>query len=210
MKVINSLWYAVILFAVTSESFVNIANDTCTIWKCSSELKSCLSDRKCAIALGCNAQCVSKSNADSCNLLCELNYGYNNTEYSNLLSCLVESGCLPVSPMDGVCLADDSQADKSLVRMDQIDGQWWVLKGLNCGQDDIWTGGFDYFPCQYDYFLSPKIDSDSQWTDRISYCGGEFHQISFDENYTNSVVIILLQALRMFAIQVKFSFRCLF
>ena len=108
---------------------------------------------------------------------------YRILEYVILLSCLVENRCLPVSPMDGICLAEDSQADKSLVTIDQINGQWWVLKGLNCGQDDIWRGGFDYFPCQYDYFLPPKEGSGGQWTDHISFCGGEcqvFHHFPFD------------------------------
>ena len=166
-------WLTVILFAITAKSMVNavnIASNLCTVLKCSSDLKSCLQNRKCTLAVECNARCVNQPNEDSCNLLCELNNGYNNTEYSNLLSCLVENGCLPTSPMDGICLAEDSQAD---ISMDQIAGQWWVLKGLNCGQDDIWRGGFDYFPCQYDNFLRPKDGSGGQWTDLISYCGGD-------------------------------------
>ena len=32
--------------------------------------------------------------------------------------------------------------------MDSIQGDWWILKGQNCGQDEIWNGGYDAYPCQ--------------------------------------------------------------
>ena len=43
--------------------------------------------------------------------------------------------------------------------MDQIQGDWWILKGQNCGQDEIWNGGYDAYPCQK-VFILLLIDDD--------------------------------------------------
>lgn len=74
---------------------------SCVMKKCSSETVTCTSDPKCFEATQCNAACVNAPDVDSCNLLCELNYGYNNTAYTELLDCMVENSCLPESPYDG-------------------------------------------------------------------------------------------------------------
>ena len=29
----------------------------------------------------------------------------------------------------------------------QVAGDWWVVKGQNCGQDG-WPGAYDWYPCQ--------------------------------------------------------------
>ena len=46
---------------------------------------------------------------------------------------------------DGLCLAEDSDAIQSLNDLETLKGDWWVLKGRNCGQDDVWRGGFDWY-----------------------------------------------------------------
>lgn len=84
------------------------------------------------------------------------------------MQCMSDHGCLPVSPSDGVCLANDSDTIKNLTDMTQVKGKWWILRGLNCGQEG-WPAGFDYFPCQRDEFVP---GDNGQWTDRIAYCGG--------------------------------------
>lgn len=143
----------------------------CIFRHCGTETAICLGDDKCAQAITCNEKCLSEIDVDSCNLLCELNYGYNNEVYSKILACMIEHNCLPKNPMDGICLAEDSDAVPGLKQMDQIKGKWWILKGLNCGQDDTWRGGFDYFPCQQDVFIPPQ-DTNGKWLDNISFCGG--------------------------------------
>ena len=72
-------------------------------------------------------------------------------------------------PQDGVCLAEDSEAlqvyksvcsdmqvfhsflheySKALDDLPrQVEGDWWVVKGQNCGQEG-WPGGYDWYPCQ--------------------------------------------------------------
>ena len=121
---------------------------------------------KCRKAAICNTKCQSQSDVDGihyklielfsnsffsilsekgCNLVCELNNGYNNKAYSELLVCFVKNKCLPVSPMNGKCLAQDNQTVTTLTNMEQVSGKWWILKGLNCGQDALWRGKFLYF-----------------------------------------------------------------
>ena len=46
----------------------------------------------------------------------------------------------------------DNQTIKTLTNMSQVTGKWWILKGLNCGQQG-WPAAFDYFPCQRDEFV---------------------------------------------------------
>jgi hypothetical protein len=71
--------------------------------------------------------------------------------------------------MNGLCLAQDNQTVSTLTEMSQVTGKWWILKGLNCGQDKTWRGGFDYYPCQRDEFAFEN----GEWIDHISYCGGK-------------------------------------
>ena len=44
---------------------------------------------------------------------------------------------------DGICMAEDSDALQEITDISQVQGDWWVLKGQNCGQDEIWRG--EYF-----------------------------------------------------------------
>jgi hypothetical protein len=104
-------------------------------------------------------------------VVCLINYGYDNTIYYKLMSCLVKNLCLPTSPPDGKCLAQDNQAVTTLTDMAQLaGGKWWILKGLNCGQNSSWPGGYDYFPCQNDVF---EMQKDGTWVQSISYCAGK-------------------------------------
>lgn len=74
----------------------------CVAKNCYKESIVCTSDPSCFEATQCNAECLTAPDIDSCNLLCELNYGFNNTAYTVLLDCMVENGCLPQSPYDGM------------------------------------------------------------------------------------------------------------
>jgi len=42
--------------------------------------------------------------------------------------------------MNGACLAQNNDTVTTLTKMDQVMGKWWILKGLNCGQDKVWRG----------------------------------------------------------------------
>ena len=54
--------------------------------------------------------------------------------------------------------------------MDQIEGDWWILKGQNCGQDEIWNGGYDSYPCQLESFVPV---GNGNWVRNTTYCFGE-------------------------------------
>ena len=87
---------------------------------CSKTVLECLADRQCFKASLCNAGCSKKANVEGCNLLCELTYGYNSSRYRALLQCMSKHRCLPVSPPDGNCLANDTDAIKNLTDMAQV------------------------------------------------------------------------------------------
>ncbi len=50
----------------------------------------------------------------------------------------------------------------------QVGGDWWVLRGQNCGQEG-WPGAYDWYPCQHGRFLQLEDDS---WINNTTYCAG--------------------------------------
>jgi len=143
---------------------------TCLTRYCLTESTACFTNLNCTRAVMCNARCLGQPEEDGCDLICELTYGYNNTQYTNVLQCATKHNCLPVTTHDGICLAQDVDTVQNITSMKQMSGKWWILSGLNCGQDENWPGGFDYFPCQRDEFIQFGED---YWLDYIAYCGGK-------------------------------------
>ena len=92
----------------------------CVIANCSKFFFTCMLETQCRQANLCNAKCLSKKNIEGCNLLCEVLYGHNSTKYRSLLQCMNDHSCLPVSPPDGICLANDTDAIKNLTDMTQV------------------------------------------------------------------------------------------
>jgi len=142
----------------------------CIVRHCSGLAEKCIVNRQCLSALTCNAKCQKSKEVDACNLLCELTYGYNCTEYKEAMQCMVDNNCFPQEPPDGTCLATDNQTITNLVNMSQVAGKWWIIKGLNCGQEG-WPAAFDYFPCQRDEFVFDEPNN--RWVDHIAYTGGK-------------------------------------
>jgi hypothetical protein len=148
----------------------------CPVQKCPIDLWNCFIDTKCRQALSCNAQCQYRPDQVGCDLLCQFKYGYGNVPYTTLLRCMADHDCLPQSPMNGKCLAPTRSSSSAsinsssgfeggtgtvvsnLTSYDQIQGQWWIVRGLNCGQDETWSAGFDAFPCQFDNFVLEDKD----------------------------------------------------
>lgn len=106
----------------------------CSIKFCFFSLMSCWFNNACRSALLCNSNCSGQPDEAGCNLLCQLNEGYQNDQYTSLLQCMAKNSCLPVLPEDGECVAEDSEALQELTALQQVEGKWWVVKGLNCGQ----------------------------------------------------------------------------
>ena len=145
---------------------------SCILLHCRTEAASCFSDSSCRSAAFCDAGCQLKKQKQACDLVCELNQGYNSTKYRKMMQCMADHTCLPVQPSDGICLAQDNQTLQNLTHISQMKGKWWIVRGMNCGQSG-WPAGFDYFPCQRDEFVTPPpgFPSDT-WVDNIAYCGG--------------------------------------
>ena len=58
----------------------------------------------------------------------------------------------------------------------QIKGDWWVIRGLNCGQNDF-PGGYDGYPCQHERFI---LQDNGQWINNVTYCDGKHDQCISD------------------------------
>ena len=33
---------------------------------------------------------------------------------------------------------------KEITSIDMVAGDWWVVRGVNCGQDEVWRGAYDW------------------------------------------------------------------
>lgn len=96
--------------------------------------------------------------------------GYENEAFTELMNCMIDGHCMSNYPQDGHCVAGDADADQSLTNFEEIKGDWWVIRGLNCGRDDTFPGGYDWFPCQHERY---KQQENGQWINQISYCAGK-------------------------------------
>ena len=66
-------------------------------------------------------------------------------------------------------MARDEDADASLTDLNQIKGDWWSIRGLNCGTNEAYPGGYDWFPCGHERWSQLE---DGRWINRISFCAG--------------------------------------
>jgi len=176
------------------------AQGVCAATHCLKESVACgLADKsgQCARALECSLKCNSKPKPvqPGCDYLCEMTYGEQDTRFSDLLQCMLNNECLPKYAPDGTCLANDADAVQNLTSMDQLEGDWWVLKGVNCGQlgngtqslaqgrpnptptiPSGYPGGYDWYPCQHERFVKSNghdfPNPTSSWVNNITYCGG--------------------------------------
>ena len=62
----------------------------------------------------------------------------------HLADLLCRHGCFPEVPPDGECLASAEDTVQEITAIEQVQGDWWVVRGVNCGQDDTWMGGYDW------------------------------------------------------------------
>lgn len=67
----------------------------------------------------------------------------------------------------------DSDTTSEITDLESIQGDWWILKGQNCGQDELWNGGYDAYPCQLESFV---IGNDGDWVRNTTYCFGQDNQ----------------------------------
>ena len=67
----------------------------------------------------------------------------------------------------------DSDTTSEITDLESIQGDWWILKGQNCGQDELWNGGYDAYPCQLESFF---IGNDGDWVRNTTFCFGQDNQ----------------------------------
>lgn len=146
----------------------------CGLTNCPVEMTLCVLDPACRETLACNAECGSsgtKSQQQACHLVCQLELGEKSELYGYLVQCFADNGCLPSLPegTDGRCLVTSENVDKVHVlgSLDEIEGTWLEVRGLNCGvPGSNWEGGYDALPCR----SSSWVFSAQQWWYHTSFC----------------------------------------
>ena len=63
---------------------------------------------------------------------------------------------------------DWTAAVQEVAGLEEVEGDWWVVRGVNCGQDSFWAGGYDWYPCQHERYLRLG----DGWVNNTTYCGG--------------------------------------
>jgi len=145
----------------------------CVLGSCLHITAKCFMNTNCRNTVNCIEKCTSNerlARVAGCAYTCEMTHGYENEEFLDEIKCLVNNGCLTNYPRDGICHGDDSHGIPNLKSLDQVKGDWWVTRGLNCGQSDDYPGGYDGYPCQHERFIKQES---GQWINRVTYCDGK-------------------------------------
>ena len=98
-----------------------------------------------------------------CAYICEVTDGYLNPEFEAVMLCMIDNNCMSHYPQDGTCVAAESDGVASITSMDQVRGDWWAVRGLNCGNTDQYPGGYDGFPCQHERWGQ---NNEGQWQNK--------------------------------------------
>jgi len=148
---------------------------------CPLQMGRCVLDPTCYATLQCMAGCSGKPDEAQCQFECEMTIGNGNAAFIELLQCMAKHGCLPELPEDGACLAGEADTVQTITELEMVAGDWWVVRGVNCGQDNVWSGGYDWYPCQHERYLQLEDDT---WINNTTYCGGTDSTCSTDQIVT--------------------------
>jgi hypothetical protein len=155
----------------------------CIALHCGLQVGSCVIDPQCFDALQCLTDCEGQEDEMQCQFECEMTLGNGNEHFENLLRCMAANGCFPEGPPDGLCLATEADTVQEITSIEDVAGSWWVVRGVNCGQDG-WPGAYDWYPCQRARYVI--IDDD--WVNNTTYCGGH------DSVCTTDTIVTIPQA----------------
>jgi len=142
--------------------------EICVTLHCPLQMGACVLDSVCFQTLQCIVGCQGKPDEAQCQFDCEMTIGNGNEAFQNLLDCMAEHDCLPELPEDGKCLATEADTVQEVTSIEQVQGGWWVVRGVNCGQDELWRGGYDWYPCQHERYLR----FEDGWINNTTYNGG--------------------------------------
>ena len=81
--------------------------------------------------------CEGREDVSKCQFDCEMTLGRDNDQFVSLLQCMSANDCFPEVPEDGVCLAGEEDTVQEIQELEQVAGDWWVVRGVNCGQDKV-------------------------------------------------------------------------
>jgi len=159
--------------------------ETCVALHCAWESGLCVINAGCLKTLQCMMGCEGEPDVSQCQFECEMTLGQGNEPFENLLNCMAKNDCFPEVPPDGICLPSTEDTVQSIESIEEVAGDWWVVRGINCGQDDVWRGGYDWYPCQHERYL--RID-DGSWINNTTYSGGT------NSNPTTEVLVTIPHA----------------
>lgn len=146
----------------------------CGMSNCTLQMILCVLDPACRQTLECNSACSSSAaqgEQQACHLVCQLAQENPSEIYSLLVQCFAQNGCLPALPegTDGQCLITSENLHRVhvLESLDEIEGAWLEVRGLNCGVPGSgWEGGYDALPCRSDSWVFRA----EQWWYHTSFC----------------------------------------
>jgi len=141
--------------------------ETCMTFHCALQIGACFFDQQCFDAIMCMQECDGRPDEFQCQFTCEMTLGMDNEHFSDLINCMAKNDCFPEVPPDGHCLAGPEDCVEGIEDFDTIYGDWWVVRGVNCGQEG-WPGSYDWYPCQHGRFVLVEDD----WVNNTTYCGG--------------------------------------
>jgi len=161
-------------WAWTDPDFFRIP--ACVGYHCMASALACMANPDCKATLDCITECQltqPRSKQAMCAYICEVTDGYMNPEFEETMLCMIDGQCMSHYPQDGRCLATDEDTVQSITDMSQVAGEWWAIKGVNCGLTEEYPGGYDWFPCQHERWSQRE---DGSWFNSISFCAGKDSQ----------------------------------
>ena len=177
-------YFGFLLLAIGLESIQG--QTLCITTHCFLEMGQCLINPRCFSIITCLQGCIGKPDEAGCAFGCGMTD--QNPQFKTLLKCMIKNDCMPKYEDDGICLASDDEALQTITEITQVQGDWWVLKGQNCGQDETWRGGYDWYPCQHGRFI--KLENDD-WINNTTYCNGH-------DSHCESDLIVTLPKISVF------------
>merc|ERR1719471_1650027 len=102
---------------------VGVNPGVCIALHCSDRAFQCWRDQECYDILMCMQKCQD-SQSGTCILDCGLAKISNNEGFQNLMHCMMKNNCIPPTPPDGKCLAEDSDASFLLTDLETVKGDW--------------------------------------------------------------------------------------
>lgn len=150
----------------------------CVMQNCLGKTFNCMLDGPCRRTVDCIDKCtinVKVEQIAACAYICEMDHGYANTQFLDLINCMLDNQCLADYPRDGICYGNDEDGVPILKDLNQIKGDWWVIYGLNCGYDfnRDFPGGYDWYPCQHERFIQ---NENGQWINNVTFCNGKLNE----------------------------------